>query len=74
MKNNLNQVYRLEIREDYIHNKSLFFTTLPTLYVKIENIGSYNIAFSLINDKVNNDEVKYLIIPHSQIEFLAPVC
>lgn len=68
-----NQVYRLEIREDYIHRKNLFFKTFP-IYVKIENIGSYNIAFTLINEEVNNSEVKYLIIPHSQVEFLVPVC
>jgi len=74
MKVSHNQVYRLEIREDYIHNKSLFFTTFPILYVRIEHIGPYNIAFTLINEEVNNSEVKYLIIPHSQIEFLAPVC
>lgn len=68
-----NQVYRLEIRENYIHRKNLFFKTFPIL-VKIENIGSYNIAFTLINEEIDNSEVKYLIIPHSQIEFLAPVC
>lgn len=74
MKNSFNQVYRLEIRKDYIHKKKLFFKLGQILYVRIEHIGVYNIAFTLINEKVNNSEVKYLIIPHSQIEFLAPVC
>lgn len=73
MKVNHNQFYKLQVREDYISRSHLsFFLYNPTLYVKIENINPYNIAFSLINDKVNNDEVKYIIIPHSKIEFLVP--
>lgn len=73
MKINHNQTYRLQVREDYISKHSLFSLHNPILHVKIENINSYNIAFSLINDKVNNEEVKYIIIPHSQIEFLVPI-
>lgn len=73
MKANHNQIYRLQVREDYISKHCLSFLHNPILYVKIETIGSYNIVFSLINDEVNNDEVKYIIVPHSQIEFLVPI-
>lgn len=72
MKIDHNQTYRLQVREDYVSKHYLSFLHNPILYVKIENISSYNIAFSLINDKVNNEKVKYIIIPHSQIEFLVP--
>lgn len=71
-KTNHNQIYRLQVRESYITKNYLSFL-YNSILVKIENINPYNIVFSLINDEVINDEVKYIIVPHSQIEFLVPI-
>lgn len=66
-----NQIFRLQVKEDYVSKNYLSFLCNP-IYVKIENINPYNFTFSLINDKVINDKVNYITTPHSQTKILVP--